>query len=459
MRFARIVTLVASSSVGLVAPAVLRAQHDVGAPPVGAVVLTGAAVRADLAILRTQFLARDRSFSAAHRDEAEAGVSRLESAADTVSLLYLELEVARIVALADNGHTAVWAGRRGARFDRIALRFTTFGEDFYVLRAREQDADLLGARVVAIDGHAIAEVRAAARTLSGGTAAWRDRTVPYVIESPQQLHALGVAKGADAATYRFALADGRLVDRRISAGEPDPSAAHMGPNLWMFPSVTPPGAGKWTSLLAEARAPWSLRDPGVPFRWRDAPELDGVVIELRQTIDAPARRISDFFRAMDSVITARHPRNVVLDLRMNGGGDLNTSRAFVKALPGKVPGRIFALTGPGTFSAAISTLGYLKQAAPDRVTIVGEHVGDRIEFWAEGGPVTLPNSGILVGVATERHDYRTGCEPYTDCHGAVVRNPIRVPTFDPEIAAPWDIASYRAGRDPAMDAVRAALGR
>jgi hypothetical protein len=41
----------------------------------------------------------------------------------------------------------------------------------------------------------------------------------------------------------------------------------------------------------------------------------------------------------------------------------------------------------------------------------------------------------------------------------VVRNPISVPSLAPEIAAPWTIEAYRAGRDPAMEAVAAALSR
>jgi len=48
------------------------------------------------------------------------------------------------------------------------VRLAPFGEDFYVLRAKAENADLLGARLVAIDGHPIEELRAAARTLSGG---------------------------------------------------------------------------------------------------------------------------------------------------------------------------------------------------------------------------------------------------------------------------------------------------
>ena len=80
-------------------------------------------------------------------------------------------------------------------------------------------------------------------------------------------------------------------------------------------------------------------------------------------------------------------------------------------------------------------------------------------FWAEGPPVTLPNTGIVIGHTKERHDYATGCAGYTDCHGNVVRNPIRVSTFAPDLQAPWTIESYRAGIDPGIAAVVGALKR
>jgi hypothetical protein len=150
---------------------------------------------------------------------------------------------------------------------------------------------------------------------------------------------------------------------------------------------------------------------------------------------------------------------VVLDMRFNGGGNLTTARDFMKRLPALVTGRIFVLTSPVTFSAAISSIGYLKQAAPDRVTIVGEGVGDRLVFFAEGSRVTLPNSGTMISFSTQRHDYNTGCRPYSDCHPPVVANPIAVPSLAPDVAAPWTIDAYRVGRDPGMEAVAAELRR
>jgi hypothetical protein len=414
--------------------------------------------RADIAAFREQFLAQDHSYSEAARAEAERRLAALDFQTGSVGQAYFELELGRIVALADNGHTAAFPGPRSRHFNRITqARLAPFGDDFYVLRASPENADLLGAQLVAIDGHSIAAVRAIARTLQGGLASWRDRNVNYFLESPEQMHALGVIASADRATYRFRLANGRSVTRPWTPEPGNPNRVRANADRWFYPGPAEGEGDAWRALLGVDQAPWSLQDPDQPFRMRDAPEIDAYVIELRQNNSSDNADIAEFM--LDSLeaarVSGRH--NIVLDMRMNGGGDLNNTRAWVRRLPRIASGRVFVLTSPWTFSAAISTVGYLKQSAPDRVTIVGEHVGDRLNFFSEGQVIALPNSGLAMLYATERHDYVTGCRGYTDCHGPVVRNPISVPNLDPDIVAPWTIEAYRAGRDPAMEAVAAAL--
>ena len=414
--------------------------------------------RADLAVFRKEFLAEDRSYSAAARAEAGARLAKLEETADRVSQAYFELELGRIVALADNGHTALFAGPRSRHFDRVALRLVPFGEEFHVLRAREADADLLGARLLAVDGRPAAELRDAGRALHGGLPAWRDRFVPYFLESPEQMHALGLATRAGEALYRFRLPDGREVERRVVAEPPSADRARANHLRWLSPAPLEGEGAGWRTALAAERAPWSLREPEDPFRWREAPELGALVVDMRQNDDAEDQDIDDFMAEVKAKLRAGRPANLVLDLRLNGGGDLTTTRSFMKELPGLVPGRIFVLTSPWTFSAAISSLGYLEQSAPARVTVVGEPVGDRLEFFSEGDVVELPRSGLSVLDATERHDYQNGCRAARDCHRHVVRHPIAVPSLAPDVPAPWTVEAYLAGRDPGMEAVAAALG-
>jgi hypothetical protein len=421
--------------------------------------LTPALMREDVAAFRAEFLGRDRSYAEPARAQAEARLRQLEMNLDRVTPLGFELALAQIVALADNAHTIVPPPVRARRYNRVPVRMATFGDEFRVLRASEANADLLGARLVNIDGHAVTELRDSSRTLVGGPPHRRDRFASVLLESPEQLHAMRLARDATGATYVFQTLDGRTVSRRLMGESPTSVGSRAVATRTLFPAAASDDERGWRTLLDVSKAPWSLAEPDVRFRWRDAPELDGMVIELRQIIDAPGQPIGEFLAEMTRTVASRKPRNLVIDLRVNGGGNLNTARDFMKSVPGLVPGRIFALTSPWTFSAAISSLGYLEQAAPDRVTIVGEEVGDRLEFWAEGRPTTLPRSGVMVAFSTQRHDYTNACRAFADCHPPVVRNSIAVPSLAPDIRAPWTIEAYRAGRDPAIEAVVAELKR
>jgi len=411
---------------------------------------------ADLAAFRTKFMATDRSFSEAARAEADVRLAKLEMEVGSTSQAHFDLELARIAALADNGHTHYVLGSLSRYYNRVPIRLGVFGEDFYVVRAKQGNEDLLGARLVSIDGRPISELRTAGRSLWGGLDTFRDRVSFNLLESPELLRASGLSNADTGAAYTFETTRGQI-SRTLVGEAPSPDRPFSSPYTLLYPTKLPLEGAAWSTALAEVNAPWSLRDPGSTFRWRAAPELSGIVIDMRANMDAGDMKIADALRMFDQAIEQEKPTNLVLDMRLNGGGNLNTTRAWAKSLPAKVPGRIFVLTSPLTFSAAISTVGYLEQESPDSVAIVGEMIGDRLHFWAEGRGVDLPNNRGMIGLATQRHDYAGGCKAYTDCHIAVKVAPIAVATLAPDIPAPWTIQAYLAGRDPAMEAVARAL--
>jgi hypothetical protein len=410
---------------------------------------------ADLAVFEREFLAVDRSYSAEARAQAEARIAGLHRHPGAISNARFVLELSQIVALADNGHTAMVSRGTLPELAPVGIGVTVFGEDFFVVRAIPDHADLLGGRLVAIDGVDVKTLLETARTLRGGTPYWRDRFAASFFESPGELHAMNLTRSAAQASYRFRFRDGtsrEVALDRLSGSDQDQPIAMLDPSA---------GGSGWRVLLAADRAPWSLQEFSTPFRRRDAPELDAMVIQLHANIDVQGESIAAFLNDAETARASAHRKNVVLDMRFNGGGNLQLTHEFMASLPGRLPpgGRVVVLTSPWTFSAAISGIGYLKQAGGDRVVLVGEAPGDRLQFWAEGTPFRLPSSGAWILPATARHDDLDGCRHFADCHDDVKRFPIAVKSLTPDIAAPWTIESYAAGRDPGMEAATRILGR
>lgn len=413
------------------------------------------AQREDLAAFEQDFFHVDRSYTTEARVEAARRLAALKTSVGTISDVRFMLTLAQIAALNDNGHSSMID--RGSPGDgRVGVRLVPFGRDFHVVHAVANHAALLGARLIGIDDTPIEQLVDSARTLAGGVIARRDRLAHSFLESPAEMHAMGLARADDRALYQFMMRDGTRREAMLTVvPRPAGDVNAFGGAAILYPMNPSNG---WRSLLTAGRAPWSLRDPQEEMRFRDAPELDATVIQLRTNLDG-AQPIARFLERADSARRAAGRANVVLDMRMNPGGNLTLTDSWMRSLPSRLPpkGRVVLLTSPWTFSAAISGTGYVKQAGGDRVVLVGEAPGDRLRFWAEGRGTMLPRSGAWVGTATGRHDYITGCRGYSDCLRYMVTHPIAVQTLEPQVAAPWTIESYATGRDPGMEAAARVL--
>jgi hypothetical protein len=422
-----------------------------------AVLAAGAAAQtpreATFDTVRSIVTSGEKAYTDATRAQALALLDSVSARSASLSDLALELQLSRVVALADNGHSLLRPGPRIGRTNRVGVRLLPLSDGVLVAYATRELQDLLGASLVAIGELPVERLLAENRALYGGTAAWRDQFAPYLLESPEQLHAMGLTGSPAEAVYRFRRPDGTIVSRSLRGDTVGRSVARSVGEAF-FPDGGRPG---WRALVGNP--PWALQEPGVAFRRSTALGPGLFVFQMRQNHDAPGQAITAVLDSVRAEVTSARPQHFVLDMRFNGGGDLNLTRRFMQELPGLVPGRIFVLTSPQTFSAGISSIGYLTQAAPDRVTIVGEPAGDRLVFFAESRVRPLPDTDTGVLVSRERHDYEGGCAAFTDCHGPVRRNPIRVRSLDPQVPAPWTVAAFRAGRDPAMEAVHARLGR
>jgi hypothetical protein len=408
---------------------------------------------ADLATVR-KFLALDQSYSPPERAAVEAALAELAAAAPDLSLAAFHLGVARIAALSGNGHTMMPAGLWMFSFNRIPLRLHVFADGLYVVHAPEELRELLGARVVSIDGRTADELRVAFGRYFGARAGKRDEWVGFLLESPELMHTAGLAQANDRLELALQLQDGSQVLRTLHGVLDAPDEEPF--NFFDFSRLVLHAAEN----AGAAAVPFYLQGVRRNFAVTALPELEAAYVQIRLNKDFYEQKADQFFAEARALIDRIRPKNAIVDLRLDHGGDLNTTRDFLQALPAMTAedGRIFVLTSGRTFSAGIASAGYLKQAAPERVTIVGEPIGDFLEFWAEGELLVLEQSGAALLFASERHNYQTGCQE-SDCHSSIRDHPIRVRSLEPDIAAALTYSDYRAGRDVALEAVRRELGQ
>jgi C-terminal processing protease CtpA/Prc len=128
----------------------------------------------------------------------------------------------------------------------------------------------------------------------------------------------------------------------------------------------------------------------------------------------------------------RTVRRVVVDARLNGGGDNTTYWSLVASIRRAGP-KAVVLVGRKTFSAAGNFAAVVD--AETRARIMGEPSGGSPNQWGDSTPVDLPSLGLTVHVAVERVE--------------AVAKDTRL-AVEPDVRVELTAADFFAGRDPVL---------
>lgn len=398
----------------------------------------------------------ERSMTDEMRARFDARVAALTEQAATLTDAEFMLGLARAQAEIDNGHSNTSPSRLPAGFARLPVRLADMAGELRILRTRPGQDALLGARIDAINGVPADEARRRFRDVFGGNDAFVATLIPALLDAPDFLAAEGLARPGEPVELDVTLADGRQQRVSLDAETADPDAERA------FPGDLPLTwhLSEGWQVMQTQTAPLYLAHPDRGYFLQRIAQDRIAYLVLRTNLDDDSgeslRAFSDRVR---EELEAEPPAAIIVDQRFSGGGDLTITHELMAALPELTDGPVYHLVSGNTFSAAIVNVASTVEAAPDRTLLVGEPIGDRLQFWAEGWAYTLPNSGFRARYSTGYYDLQNGCEGLFRCHwGARRVFPILVDDLDLDIAAPLTFDAYLAGRDPALEAVLAAQG-
>ena len=206
-------------------------------------------------------------------------------------------------------------------------------------------------------------------------------------------------------------------------------------------------------MLRERPLPAYLKNASQAY-WFEASGSGRIFfLQLNRAANSGSETVKDFAQRAAVEIRAKNPRAIVVDLRFNTGGDSTVTKVLVDELVGAAKRRpIYLIVGRSTFSAGIVAAAQFRQAA--KVRIVGEPIGDGLEFWAEGGNIILPYSGLAAHFANGAHSLSPKPCPTRDyC------DDLSVASLAPDVPVEFRWSDYRSGIDPSMRAIEADLAR
>jgi len=340
---------------------------------------------------------------------------------------------ARMAALFHIGHTQLNPGMHGSGsvFNRIPARFHWFSDGLYLIATDPAHRAVLGGKVTRIGKMETSKAMEELRPIVPyeNEQGYRDRLM-FFLGIPMFLKGQGIIE--QTASFPVTVAkDGKTFTAEFSAIEMHGFLNYTGIQL-------PDG---WIEARNTATSPLWLREPN-HFRYMEyLPSEKTLYVRHSVTNDQGEHSIAGFFKEMAGYIDKHDVETLVLDIRLNGGGNNYLNKPIITSIIASKKinqkGKFFCIIGRKTFSAAQNLVNELEKYT--EVTFVGEPTAENVNFFGDTKTETLPESKLTFNLSwlwwqnLDPRDQRKATSP--------------------ALATDMSYADYTGNNDPAMNAV------
>jgi hypothetical protein len=392
-------------------------------------VLTDQAWREDIDVLHTVLANRHRNpYYFTSSEALRRGCAHLRVRLPDLTLTQRLAGLLQIPALLGDGHTRFRlidnVDDALSPLARLPVSLHWYSDGLHVRRAHPDWANLNGARLVGVEQIAATELFERLLPLVSRENMWRAFNVaPRLMTRPALLAGVGV--GQDTATVACQF--------QTSGGSHEVI-------LPALPSQTCE-CDTWSYATAKGE-PNTVDGTPINLSWSAAPDCPSLFyLKFDSVSDDANGTLADRFEAAFRRLDAHEMTGLVIDLRNNGGGDNRLNWPLIEGIKARPsinqPERLFALTGRGTFSAALHCALWLQRHTQCR--LVGEPTGNSPNHFGDAIDHELPNTGLTVAVSSL---WWQESDPYDDR-----------PAVTPDLRVEYTAADYARGHDAALTLV------
>lgn len=308
-------------------------------------------------------------------------------------------EVMKILSKVGSGHSTLFLPYKGKyHFHRIPIAFHEFKEGVFIKGAHPDYAHLVGKKVLAIGGVPIKEVKSRLKTITN-----RDNNqwikvlgIEVYMTIPEILYSLQLTNNIEKVQIEVLNEDEQISTTTVTADLLDISTVrHL--------TVRP----EWVSAHKNSKneLPLYRKHTNVfpnDFYWFEYIESKSMVyFQFNAVINKPTEDIKSFCDRMFQFISDNNVDKLVVDIRLNSGGNGQLNEAVVNSIAQSKRinqnGNLFVVIGRRTFSAGMTLATDLEQHT--NAIFVGEPTGSSPNFVGDDNPFTLPHSGLTASAA------------------------------------------------------------
>jgi hypothetical protein len=361
----------------------------------------------------------------------QSDVAALEEAAGGLSDQEMALRLMRLVASGGVAHTTVNMPLNLGFYRRLPIRLVWFADGLAITEAAADYSSAIGARVIRIGSMTPEE---ALKEITPYVS--QENDVGLRVSAPEYLVRLAVLSH-----LKLIGPDGRVsfTLQRDSAGTLQKDSVE--PFVVQIPLDDPRTPRIGLSEVLHVPTPLYLSNRSLYYWFRYLPDSQTFYIQYNQCANDPKLPFVNFVRTamaeLDSKAADHKIQRVVIDLRLNGGGNSRVIAPLKSALQAraKTIGKPYVLMGGFTFSSALMAASDLREEA--HAILVGSPPGENLNSYGEIDTFELPNSKLKVTFSTKYFQLGKAGAP---------------PGLNPDISAPPTLADAIAGRDAALEA-------
>ena len=395
--------------------------------------LTAADWQSDLKFLQ-QTVHKDYSFlfKKIKAEEFDAAVEKLYKAIPSMNEHEVLAGFATIISLFKYGHTNIGWRESPIKSHVAPVNFYWFSDGIYAEGGDKKYEMIVGAKLLKVEGVPVEKVLAAVKPL---VPAENDQYFKAYgldfLTIPEALYALKVSKDLKATlTYTFEK-DGKSFEQTITTVD-----AFRLPRQYGF---VKPG-DDWISAREQSVTPNYLKNLDNIYYYEYLPASKTVYVRQSQVQDDKTEAIPAFYKKVFDFIEKNDVERLVLDVRLNGGGNNYKNKPVVAGIieSKKInqPGKLFVIIGRRTFSACQNLVNELQNYT--NAVFVGEPTAENINFYGDTRRVDLPKSKLPVFLSFAWWQDKPQWE--------------NDDWLAPQISVEMSFADYKSNRDPVLDA-------
>ena len=313
--------------------------------------------------------------------EFEKEIKQIKSTLNTKNDAEVIIDLMRLTRKIGDGHTAF--SLRGVETHIFPIEIYKVNGQWRVIKATSKHKNLLGKVLTKIDGKSISQITSEVSEV----AQYVENTQSEIIRTGEYLMISELLFGLDITSNEinadFTLLDEKSIESTVTLRAINNKDYYVNTDFHYYEIKIP-----------EIQKPTDIKHD---FLWF-SPIENTSAIYIKFESYPSFEEMEKFGQSVLNFINKNKIKQMVIDLRNNGGGDyfVGIFLAYYLNLADSIDWKsgVYVLTDKVTFSAATSNASQFRQML--NAKIVGEPTGSNPTGYQDMGQFTLPNSGIVV---------------------------------------------------------------